>query len=146
MLVVEKDKHMVYSEYDEVIGRKANSLKDKLLKSDIKQTKPIDRIPYLLEFIEYCICKIYGIPYPLDHPDNKELEKTPVHKYATCLVVYLYWKVTDHSYSIIVEKIGGNKSDIFRKVQTISGERDEKQLKKIKFLQKKVEEFYKNIF
>lgn len=121
-------------EYDEILKRKGDSIIARFRHKDTQKEHPIDRHPFLLEYLRYCVCKLYGI--------GGELEE---HKAAYSVFVFLYWKTGQISYGEMVKNIGGDKGNHCRSVKQVMQEQDQLRIKKNQYLQQKVEEFYKNM-
>lgn len=127
---------MRLTQYDEIIIQRSDSLIGKLLEKDLSSKRPVDRTPSIIIFTEYCICKIYGIEKFWEEKNNA---------HARYLLIYLYAKVTNLPGAQIAEKINTYRREVNRSINTINQESDEAQLKKIKYLTQKIQEFYEKI-
>ncbi len=123
-----------YDEYDQVLSRKAETIISKMIEKDTKREQPVDRHPFFIEYIRYCVCKLYGIMGDLEN-----------HKQAHAVFVFLYWKTTQESYATIIKRIGGDKATHSRAIKQVTMESDKTRLNKNMYLQQKAEDFYRKM-
>lgn len=122
------------SKYDGVLSRQGEAIMAKMIAKDTKRQEPVDRHPFLVEYLKYCVCKLYGI--------LGDIEKD---KSAYSVFVFLYWKTTQISYAQMIKRIGGDKSSHSIRIKEVTREQDDTRKAKNLYLQQKAEEFYKNM-
>lgn len=118
--------------YDEVLDKKRDVIIERMVQHDTQKSAPIDRHPYFIEYAKYCICKIYGLTTSVE--ENAD---------AYNILVYLYWKTFNISYTEIIKRVGGSKSQHSVRIQKVMQSKDPKTVSILTYLEKKSQEFYK---
>lgn len=127
---------MILSDYDQMLLERSGQLIEKFKEKDLQQRRPADRTRMILIFGEFCICKIYGVPKFYKEENNPTKTK---------ILFYLYSKVTQQDCAESGKKLGVNKMRVWRSIEYVNNLTDDIQLKKIKYITEKLQEFYKNI-
>lgn len=134
------------SQYDDAIAKRKEAILAEILEADAATDKPVDKRKYLFRFIDYCICKVYGVKAPAYRKGPARLfDKT--NKYPGCLYLYFYWRITGDSYRDIAKEkeFNTNEAQVSRKIQEALKDSDVNTEAKDKYIQIKINEFIEHI-
>lgn len=127
-------------QYNDVLAKKKDSILEEVAFADAASEKPIDKKKYLMQYVDYCICKVYGVKAPAYRKGQPRLFDKG-NKYAGSLYLYFYWKLMDESYRKMAENLGSNRTDVGRRIQSIIDEANTSDLAKQKYIQTQINNF-----
>lgn len=133
------------SQFDEVIAKQKEAILAKVEDANRNSQQIVDKKKFILEFADYCICKIYGVKQPAYRKIHSGLFRDKNSKYTTALYLYFYWKITDNSQRIIADDFKISRGDVNRKIQIILDESDVNCLAKNRYITTQINNFIDHI-